>query len=129
MVLEHALLPVLPGREADFEAAFAEARSLVADSPGFRRLSTSGCLEGPGTHLLLVERERLEDHTEGFRGSVAHQRRRDLLHSLLRSVPDGRALPRGADRRPGPRRSRAVSRQPIGSSRTSGGSSSDSGSR
>jgi len=107
VVPEHALLPVVPGREADLGAAFAEARSLVADSPGFRRLSTSGCLEGPGTHLLLVERERLEDHTEGFRGSVAHQRWRELLHSsyapfptvehvrevLTAVAPDGAPLP------------------------------------
>ena len=87
MVPEHALLPVVPGREADFEAAFAAARSLVAASPGFRRLSMSCCLERPGTCLLLVEWERLEDHTEGFRGSVAHQRRRALLHSSYDPFP------------------------------------------
>ena len=55
MVLEHALLPVVPGREADFEAASAEARSLIAASPGSRRLSLSRCLERPGAYLLLVE--------------------------------------------------------------------------
>ncbi len=55
MVLAHALLPVVPGREADCEAASAEARSLVAASPGSRRLSLSRCLERPGTSLLLVE--------------------------------------------------------------------------
>ena len=82
MVLEHALLPVLPGREPDFEAAFAEARALIAASPGFRRLSLSRCIERPGTYLLLVEWERLEDHTEGFRGSAAYQRWRDLLHAF-----------------------------------------------
>ena len=86
MVPEHALLPVVPGREADFEA-FAEARSLVAASPGFRRLSMSGCLERPGTCLLLVEWERLENHTGGFRGSVAYQRWRELLHSSYAPFP------------------------------------------
>ncbi len=87
MVLEHALLPVVPGREADFEAAFAEARSLIAASPGFRRLLMSRCLERPGTCLLLVERERLEDHTEGFRASVAHRHWRELLHSTYDPFP------------------------------------------
>ena len=29
MILEHALLPVRPGLEADFEAAFAQARPLI----------------------------------------------------------------------------------------------------
>ena len=80
MVLEHALLPVRPGQEADFEAAFAEARTVIAASPGFRRLSLSRCVERPDTHLLLIEWDRLEDHTEGFRGSAGHQRRRQLLH-------------------------------------------------
>jgi heme-degrading monooxygenase HmoA len=87
VVLEQALLPVLPGRESDFEAAFAEARALIAASPGFRRLSLSRCIERPGTYLLLVEWERLEDHTEGFRGSAAYQRWRDLLHTFYDPFP------------------------------------------
>ena len=87
MVLEHALLPAVPGREADFEAAFAEARSLIAASPGFRRLSMSRCLERPGTHLLLVEWARLEDHTDGFRGSTEYQQWRRLLHHFYDPFP------------------------------------------
>ncbi len=87
MVLEHALLPVVPGREADFEAAFAEARAIIAAGPGFRRLSLSRCLERPNTYLLLVEWERLEDHTEGFRGSAAYQRWRELLHGFYDPFP------------------------------------------
>ncbi|MGR6965571.1 antibiotic biosynthesis monooxygenase family protein [Geodermatophilus sp. URMC 61] len=87
MVLEHALLPVRPGREVDFEAAFAEARTVIAASPGFRRLSLSRCLERPGTYLLLVEWERLEDHTEGFRGSAGYERWRELLHGSYDPFP------------------------------------------
>ena len=87
MVLEHALLPVLPGRESDFEAAFAEARALIAARPGFRRLSLSRCIERPGTYLLLVEWDRVEDHTRGFRGSPAHQRWRELLHGCYDPFP------------------------------------------
>ncbi len=33
MIREHALLPVRPGREPVFEAAFAEARPLIAAQP------------------------------------------------------------------------------------------------
>ncbi len=87
MVLEHALLPVRPGREADFEAAFAEARAIIVASPGFRRLSLSRCLERPGTYLLLVEWDGIEDHTEGFRGSTAYQRWRELLHGFYDPFP------------------------------------------
>jgi heme-degrading monooxygenase HmoA len=87
VVLEHALLPVRPGQEEAFEAAFAVARELIAASAGFRRLSLSRCLEQPATYLLLVEWERLEDHTEDFRGSAAYQRWRELLHGFYDPFP------------------------------------------
>ena len=80
MVLEHAQLPVRPGTAAGFEAAVAEARAVIAASPGFRRLLLSRCVERPDTNLLLVEWDRLEDHTEGFRGSGGYQRWREVLH-------------------------------------------------
>lgn len=47
MILEHAVLDVLPGREAEFEAAFDEARSLIACQPGFRSMRLERCLEQP----------------------------------------------------------------------------------
>ena len=87
MVLEHALLPVRPGREAEFEAAFARARPLIAASPGFRSLRLSRCLERPDTYLLLVEWDTVEDHTEGFRGSPAYGRWRALLHDFHDPFP------------------------------------------
>ena len=87
MVLEHALLSVSPEESARFEAAFAEAQPLVAGMPGFRRLSLSRCIERAGTYLLLVEWERLEDHTEGFRGSGEYQQWRRLLHGFYDPFP------------------------------------------
>jgi heme-degrading monooxygenase HmoA/GNAT superfamily N-acetyltransferase len=87
VVLEHALLPVRAGREAEFEAAFERARSVIAAAPGFRSLRLSRCLERPDVYLLLVEWERLEDHTEGFRGSAAYEDWRRLLHSFYEPVP------------------------------------------
>jgi heme-degrading monooxygenase HmoA len=80
VIIEHALLPVTPGREAAFERAFAEAQQIIAGMPGFRRLTLSRGVERPTTYLLLVEWDRLEDHTEGFRGSPAYQDWRALLH-------------------------------------------------
>jgi heme-degrading monooxygenase HmoA len=87
VILEHAELSVRPGREAAFEAAFAEARPLIAGMPGFVDLTLSRCLERPSTYLLLVQWERLEDHTEGFRGSPEYQRWRALLHSFYEPFP------------------------------------------
>jgi antibiotic biosynthesis monooxygenase (ABM) superfamily enzyme len=63
VILEHALLPVRPDRQAEFDAAFARAKPLVAGMPGFRGLSLSRCLEDDGTYLLLVEWDSLADPT------------------------------------------------------------------
>jgi heme-degrading monooxygenase HmoA len=87
MILEHALLPVRPGQEQDFESAFAEAKEIIAGAPGFRRLSLSRCDERPANYLLLVEWERLEDHTEGFRKSEGYERWRSLLHHFYDPFP------------------------------------------
>jgi heme-degrading monooxygenase HmoA len=87
VILEHALLPVRPGQEAAFEAAFADARAIIAAMPGFGGLTLSRCLERPGIYLLLVQWERLEDHTDGFRGSPEYQQWRALLHHFYDPFP------------------------------------------
>lgn len=87
MVLEHAVLEVAPERCEEFEAAFARARRLIEASPGFLRIGLSRCLERSGRYLLLVEWERLEDHTEGFRGSPRYEEWRALLHHFYDPPP------------------------------------------
>jgi heme-degrading monooxygenase HmoA len=87
MILEHALLPVRPGEESRFEAAFAEAKAIIAGAPGFRRLSLSRCLERSDTYLLLVEWASLEDHTVGFRTSSAYEEWRRRLHHFYEPFP------------------------------------------
>ncbi|MGW4368564.1 antibiotic biosynthesis monooxygenase family protein [Nocardia takedensis] len=87
MILEHALLSVKSGREAEFEAAFGEAKGIIGGMPGFRRLGLSRGVERPGTYLLLVEWDVLEDHTEGFRGSAEYGRWRALLHHFYEPFP------------------------------------------
>ena len=87
MILEHAALTVRSGREAEFEAAFAVAKAIIADMPGFAGLTLSRCIERPNGYLLLVQWQRLEDHTEGFRRSAEYQRWRELLHHFYDPFP------------------------------------------
>jgi heme-degrading monooxygenase HmoA len=87
VILERAELSVLPGREAEFEAAFRSATGIISAAAGFRRLSLSRCLERGSVFLLLVEWEQLEDHTEAFRGSSAYQEWRRLLHHFYDPFP------------------------------------------
>lgn len=88
MILEHALLDVLPGREDEYLAAFAEARPLIESRKGFVDLRLERCVEHPSRFLLLVRWERLEDHTEGFRGSAEYGRWRELLHHFYDPFPE-----------------------------------------
>jgi heme-degrading monooxygenase HmoA len=87
MVTEHVLLPVIPGREEDFEVAFAEAKHIIAASPGFSGLTLSRGLERSNTYLMLVQWERLEDHDPGFRGSLAYQNWSAALHHFYDPFP------------------------------------------
>ena len=88
MILEHAVLDVVPGQEARFEAAFGEAKAIISSMPGFVSLRLDRCIETPGRYLLLVEWERLEDHTQGFRGSAEYERWRALLHEFYDPFPE-----------------------------------------
>ncbi len=88
MVLEHAVLSVVPGQGPAFEAAFGAAKSIIASMPGFEGLTLSRCIERPGTYLLLANWHQLSDHTEGFRESAGYQRWRRLLHHFYDPFPD-----------------------------------------
>lgn len=87
MILEHALLQVKPGLEADFEKTMGEALPLIKATPGFIRLSVRPCIETKGRYLLLVEWETLEAHTQGFRGSARYAEWKRLLHHFYEPFP------------------------------------------
>ena len=87
MIVEHALLHVIPHRTDEFEAAFAAATSIISSMPGFVNLTLSRGIEQPHVYLLLVEWERLENHTEGFRQSDEYQEWKTLLHHFYEPFP------------------------------------------
>jgi heme-degrading monooxygenase HmoA len=87
MVLEHAVLDVIPGREQDFEEAFDVAKSVISESAGFISLGLHRCVEHPSRYLLLVAWETLEAHIDGFRGSDRYEEWRQLLHHFYVPFP------------------------------------------
>ena len=87
MITEQAVLDVKPGREAEFEAAFATAKAIIGSRPGFASLQLLRCIEAPSRYLLLVEWETLEDHTEGFRKSAGYEDWKALLHHFYDPFP------------------------------------------
>jgi heme-degrading monooxygenase HmoA len=87
MILEHALITVRPDDHTRFEAALAEARAVIAGSPGFRSLALHRGIESPDRYLLLVEWDTLEDHTVGFRESPAFAEWRAHIGPFFDSPP------------------------------------------
>ncbi|WP_404290216.1 antibiotic biosynthesis monooxygenase family protein [Glutamicibacter arilaitensis] len=87
MIVEHAILPVRQGQEAEFEAAFAEARKLIECQPGFANLQLARSIESPAQYLLLVRWESVAAHTEGFRRSPEYQRWKQALHHFYEPFP------------------------------------------
>jgi heme-degrading monooxygenase HmoA len=87
MILEIAMLNVIPGRTQEFEKAFAEAKPIVASMPGFVSLELHRCVESENRYALLVRWGKLEDHTQGFRNSPRYQEWKALLHHFYDPFP------------------------------------------
>jgi heme-degrading monooxygenase HmoA len=88
MILEVAILDIVPGRESDFQRSFAEAQGIISSIPGYIAHELKQSIENRSRYILLVSWEKLEDHTVGFRGSPAYQRWRALLHHFYDPFPD-----------------------------------------
>jgi heme-degrading monooxygenase HmoA len=87
VILESAVLNVKPGQESAFEAAFGEAKGIIASMPGFIGLELQRCIEAPSRYLLLVRWATLGHHTVGFRTSPEYQRWKSLLHHFYDPFP------------------------------------------
>ena len=88
MILEVAMLNVVPGREAQFEANFGEAQNIIASMYGYVSHQLQRCLEDTSRYVLLVNWQTLEDHTVGFRESDEYQQWRNLLHEFYDPFPE-----------------------------------------
>ena len=87
MILEVAILDVIPGQEVEFQAAFGTASSIISSMPGYVSHQLQRCLETQNRYILLVNWETLEAHTVGFRGSEGYQEWKKLLHHFYDPFP------------------------------------------
>ena len=78
MVLEVAIIDVRDGAQAEFEAAYAQARELVASTPGWQSMRMTHGIETPTRYVLLVEWDSVEAH-EDFRASERFGQWRALI--------------------------------------------------
>jgi heme-degrading monooxygenase HmoA len=87
MILEVAILQVKPGLGSEFETNFKKASRIISSMKGYINHELQKCLESDHQYILLVRWETLEDHTEGFRGSLEYQEWKRLLHHFYDPFP------------------------------------------
>ena len=87
MILEVAHLQIIPDQAPAFEQAFEEAQRIISAMPGYKGHQLQRSLTDPHRYLLLVRWQRLEDHTQGFRGSAQYQEWKALLHHFYDPFP------------------------------------------
>ncbi|TDM00405.1 MAG: antibiotic biosynthesis monooxygenase [Flavobacteriaceae bacterium] len=87
MILESAQLCVKEENQTDFERDFKIASKYICTIDGYKGHTLHKCLEDSGKYLLLVQWEKLEDHTIGFRQSEGYLKWKELLHHYYDPFP------------------------------------------
>ncbi|WP_179403191.1 antibiotic biosynthesis monooxygenase family protein [Burkholderia guangdongensis] len=88
MVHEFAMIEVLPGKEADFEAGVRRAVPLFSRAKGFRGVKLHRVIEHPGRYHLEVEWDTLDDHLVHFRQSEDFQEWRRIVGPFFKQPPE-----------------------------------------
>lgn len=88
MIIERARLTIKSGEEAAFEAAFAKAAPLFLRAQGCKGVRIERVVEAPDVYVLVVDWERLEDHTVTFRATEDFQEWRRLAGPHFASPPE-----------------------------------------
>jgi heme-degrading monooxygenase HmoA len=88
MILEVAILDVIPGQESEFQQEFINAQQIISSMKGYSDHRLMRCIEKPNRYILLVSWETIEDHTVGFRGSPEYQEWKKLLHYYYDPFPE-----------------------------------------
>lgn len=87
MIVEHAEFTIAEADSDTFEAAYAQAKELLARTEGFLWARMHRGIERPGRYLLLVGWESLEAHTVNFRESDRFPQWRALIGPYFAADP------------------------------------------
>jgi heme-degrading monooxygenase HmoA len=89
MIIEIAILSVIPNKTDAFERDMRIASEYIAMTDGYRWHEVRRCMDDGKQHkyALLVGWDTLEAHTEGFRKSPQYLEWRRLLHHYYDPFP------------------------------------------
>lgn len=87
MILEVAVLNIIPSKSGSFVAEFRKAEKIISSMKGYISHELQHCLENEFQYIFLVKWETLEDHIIGFRQSKEYQEWKRLLHHFYEPFP------------------------------------------
>lgn len=88
MITEVVDIRILPGRQAEFDAAIVDGvTSVIARARGFRGWSVRRGIESPERYLLTIWWDSVEDHMVGFRESEDFARWRAIVGPYFAQPP------------------------------------------
>ncbi|QOC91162.1 antibiotic biosynthesis monooxygenase family protein [Micromonospora craniellae] len=87
MVLEVALIDVVPGQEDEFAAAYRTAYPVLRDTAGCRSVRMTRGVESPSRFVLLVEWDSVEAHEVNFRQTERFAQWRGLIGPYFAGPP------------------------------------------
>jgi heme-degrading monooxygenase HmoA len=88
MIVEHAEFSIAEADAEKFEAAYAQAKGLLAQTEGFQWAHLHRGIERPGSYLLLVGWHSLEAHNVNFRESERFPQWRALIGPCFAATPN-----------------------------------------
>jgi heme-degrading monooxygenase HmoA len=87
MILEVAILDVIPEKTAEFEASFQKAQEIISSAKGWLGHQLQQCVEVPNRYILLVRWQTANDHVIGFRQSESYLEWKKMLHHYYSPFP------------------------------------------
>jgi heme-degrading monooxygenase HmoA len=87
MVLEVALIDVVPGQEDAFAAAYLQGHPILAGTPGCRSVRMTRGIESASRFVLLVEWDSVAAHEDNFRATERFEQWRALIGPHFANPP------------------------------------------
>lgn len=88
MIEEIAFLPIIEGKEAEFELAIGRGiDQILSKLNGVISINLRRGVESPSTYALLIQWESIEDHTVGFVQSPAFEEWGSIVGSFFSGAP------------------------------------------
>lgn len=87
MVIEVALIDVLPGQEDAFASAYVTAQEYLSGTPGCLSATMTRGIESPSRFVGIVRWESMDAHKNNFRGTSRFADYGKLLLKYLAGTP------------------------------------------